>query len=373
MTPEKIESEKVVIKNEFGLTLAEEATAKSSFTPILIEKEAIAEQYNALIVKEMTIDVCNEFGALHWKLVKARTGIAAAHKVSKEYFLAGGRFCDAIKNKETALIEVMEAKCLEGKNYFAKIEEARILQLKKDREAKLSEVCENISAYPNLELMLDESFEALILEQKDLKEFRAAKAIEAENKRLEEEKALQLAETERLRVEAEEKEKERLRVEALRIENEKLLAQQIENEKIAAELKRVADEKLAKLAKDAKDEAERVAKVAADLKAKNDAIALEAKIASDKAIKDAKDEAERVAKEIEAIKLAEIAKEEAIKLAAKNALLAPDKDKFIAISQLIKEVAIPNFESEEAKKLSEILKSQIEKMCNWIESSANNL
>src|SRR5690606_10498366 len=80
------------------------------------------------------------------KIVKNRTqGINKWHKASKEFFLAGGRFVDAIKNKENQVNEEMESKLMDAENHFENLEKARIDKLQVERAEELSKYMEDIS------------------------------------------------------------------------------------------------------------------------------------------------------------------------------------------------------------------------------------
>lgn len=296
---------KVIKAEDFGLESAKVATIEQAFAPIIIERDALIQSYEAIVTKELTPSLIPEAKALKLKLVKIRTGIEKTHKLQKEYSLAMGRFIDAWKNKETEPVVEMESKLQEIETYFEKLEAERIEALKKQRLEKLSTVCDNASMF-SVELLSDEAFDSLFEGQRLAKEARDKEAREAkereekaaEEKRLadieaEKQREAQRLENERLKKEAQEREAkieaERKANEAkaakLKAENDaKLKAEQAErdriqreaNEKIEAERKEAArlrkelDDKIEaeRKANEAKLEAERLAKIEADKAAK---------------------------------------------------------------------------------------------------------
>lgn len=66
---------------EFGLEESNVATIEQAFAPKIIEREALVSQYEELISKEITPELCQDFKALRLKLVKVRTGIAEIHQI----------------------------------------------------------------------------------------------------------------------------------------------------------------------------------------------------------------------------------------------------------------------------------------------------
>ena len=257
---------KVIKAEDFGLESAKVATIEQAFAPIIIERDALIQSYEAIVTKELTPSLAHEAKALRLKLVKIRTGIASTHKIQKEYSLAMGRFIDAWKNKETEPVTQMESKLSEIETYFEKLEAERIEALKKQRLEKLSTVCDNASMF-SVELLSDEAFDSLFEGQRLAKEARDKEAREAKER---EDKA---AEEKRLAdIEAE---KQR---EAQRLENERLKKEAQEREakieaerKEAARLRKELDDKIEaeRKANEAKLEAERLAKLEAEKAAKS--------------------------------------------------------------------------------------------------------
>lgn len=238
---------KLIKAEDFGLEPAKVATIEQAFAPVIIERDALIQSYEAIVTKELTPSLANEAKSLRLKLVKIRTSIAATHKTQKEYSLAMGRFIDAWKNKETEPVSQMEAKLSEIETHFEKIEAERLETLKKERIEKLSTVCDNASIF-SVEIMTDEAFESLFEGQKLAKEARYKAAKEAKEREEKEAEEKRLAEIEA--------EKQR---EAQRLENERLKKEAQERE---AQIEKERKENEAKL------EAERLAKLEAEKAAK---------------------------------------------------------------------------------------------------------
>jgi colicin import membrane protein len=294
---------------EFGIEESKAVIIEQSFLPKIVERDGLISVYENILTKEISKEVCNEASTLRKKLVKVRTGIADIHKVEKAFYLASGRYVDALKNKHTLPIEQMEEKLAEIEKYYENIEKQRIADLQAARELELQPYeVENISA-----LALGVMAESVWVN------FLAGTKAAYDNKK----------EAERLAEEA--------RVEAARLEVERIEAQRIENERLKAEAaekeKQVAAERsaAAKVLADQKAEAERLLQVERDeaariAKIEADKVAAERKLAAEALAKE-QAAAKKIADELKARKDAE-AKAEADRIAAeKKAAKAPVKEK----------------------------------------------
>lgn len=305
--------EVIVSPKEFGIEESKAVVIEQSFLPKVVERDGLISVYENLLTKEINKETCVEAGNLRRKLVKVRTGIADIHKTEKAFYLASGRYVDALKNKHTLPIEQMEEKLAEIEKYFENQEKERIAKLQADRELELQPYeVENVSAL-SLGIMSDGIWAAFLTGTKTNYEAKKEAA------RIEAERMAAELKAERERIEAQRIENERLKKEAE--EREKVL--QAEREAAAAALKAQQD-KAAAEAKAAADKLEAERKEAARL----------AKIEADKAAA-IKAESDRLAAELQAKKEAE-AKAEADRIAAeKKAAKAPVKEKMrIAIHAL---------------------------------------
>jgi colicin import membrane protein len=258
----------------FGLELAKAQEMTSGLSTTIAEREVLKNAYIDVIELEINAENLPIFKELRLKIVKNRTqGIEKWHKTNKAFYLAGGRFVDAVKNKEIIVNEEMEAKLLEAEKYFENLEKQKAKELNDERISKIAPYLENAENM-NFAEFSDEDFEDLVfakkarfekaeadakaealrIEMERLAEIERQKVIEAENAKLK-------ADTKAKEIELQ-KERAKAKAEADRIEaenNAKLEAQRKENARLAKELQ---DKKAAEI----KAENERLAKIEAERK-----------------------------------------------------------------------------------------------------------
>jgi hypothetical protein len=100
------------------------------------------------------------------KIVKNRTqGIEKWHKANKAFYLAGGRFVDAVKNKEIVINEEMESKLLEAEKYFENLEKQKAKELNDDRIERIKPYVEDTTGL-DFAPMSDEDFDDYLLGKK---------------------------------------------------------------------------------------------------------------------------------------------------------------------------------------------------------------
>lgn len=350
----------IIDPKEYGLEEKQAEKMTSGLATVLVERKALEEVYNSVIVKELNAETFKEARELRLKVQKNRTtGIEAWHKTNKAFYLAGGRFVDAYKNKEVVVNEQMEAKLLEIEKYEQKLEADRKTKLKSDRLELLLPYEVDVQ-FISIEEMTEEQFTGFLANNKLAFETKKENERLAELDRIEADKKAEAERLERERLEAE-------RIEAQRLENERLKKEAEQREKeLEAERKRLSAEQakkdaeqkaeLERLAKEqaekdrlSKIESDRLAKMAAQEKAKSDKLAAELK---------AKQEAEdlSIANEkarIEAEENERIAKEKAT-------LLAPDKEKVRKLYDELLAIKMPEVESEEAKAIIKLVSESIE-------------
>lgn len=252
--PQPLEFSNEINPETFGLEPIKAKEMVSGLTTAIAERSVLRDAYLDVIELPINAETLPIFKELRLKIVKNRTqGIEKWHKTNKAFYLAGGRFVDAIKNKEVLVNEEMEVKLLEGEKYFENLEKEakRVLNLERIERIKL--YVEDAYAMDFSE-MNDYDFDDFVLGKKtrfenEQKEHEA-EALRIENERLEEierQKEIQ-AENERLKKELEKAEVER-KIEA---DNQAKIQAKIE-----AEIKRLNDEKT-------KAENERLAKIEAE-------------------------------------------------------------------------------------------------------------
>jgi len=387
----------IVKAEDFGVKEQQAKELTTGLESVKSERELLIEAYKDVITLEVTQDNLKTFKELRLKIVKNRTqGIEKWHKASKAYFLAGGKFCDAIKNKEILINTDMESKLMDAEKYFENLEKERIEKLTEERKAELIalEVSElelpsglgemNETVWKNylsgVELALKTRKEA---EKKaELERIEAERVEKLHNERKESitpywnfipsefkqdnfGKLTNSEWKERFDWTVSEKEKhdkEQLRIKA---ENEKL-----KKEAEAKEKARLAEEKKRKEKEESdQKERERLAKIEADkqakIKAEQDAklkVEREAKEKLEAELK-AKEEAEEKAKQEEADRLKKEAEEH--KKLAKAKALAPDRKKFNEYLLDIYNIELGDYETTEinshAEKFTEELKGLLSK------------
>jgi hypothetical protein len=341
----------IVNPKEFGLEENKALELTSGLTTILTERETLKNAYLDVIDLDINEDTLAVFKELRLKIVKNRTqGIEKWHKANKEFFLTGGRFVDAVKNKEILENERMEKALMEKEKHFENLEKERLKAIHNERVEKLLPFNYEIG---NVDFsgMDDNMFNAILLGA----ETNHKAKLEAE--RLAEEQRL-----EALRLEAEEKEKQRLEMERLKAENEakekQLELERIEAEKIRLAEKAKADAELAEQKRLADIEAKKQAEIIAKQKAEADKLAAELKAKADAELK----EKQRIEAENKA-------KLEAEKKAAK----APDKDKLIAAINDMPVFAVLNLKTKEAQDKADLIRDKYNAFKTWANEQINTL
>jgi len=322
----------IVDPKEFGLDEQKAKEVESAFTPVKIERDQLTENYEQIIKQEITPDLSKAAGELRWKIVKIRTATDKIHKTAKAFYLAGGRFVDAWKNKNNAVCEHMENTLFAIEDHFAAIEREKKEQILEQRKNELLELEVDISFF-NLADMPEESYIKLLETSKLQLQLKKEAELKAEQERIAKEKA-EAEERERIRIE-----NEKLKKEAE--QREKEIA--AEREKAEAERKRIEAENNKKL-EVARKERE---KIEAELKAKQDAERKEKQRLLD-------EEQKRVKAE-------------------KDALKAPDKVKLNELAAKIVSIQLPEVKSEEAKQILINVQELLNKTSNYIKEKSLSL
>ena len=177
----------VINPSEFGIDVKQAEQVSNSFAPKIAEIEGYQNVYSGIIQSELNKETMHQARELRLRLVKVRTGIAAIHKSEKAFYLAAGRFVDALKNKLTEPVEQMEEKLLEIEETEKRLEAERIARVKAERESELSKYCENVSLFP-LGEMTQEAYEQLLNGQILAYEAKKKAEEEAEIARIEKER-----------------------------------------------------------------------------------------------------------------------------------------------------------------------------------------
>jgi len=128
------------------------------------EREALQEQFNEVIKMDIELPETHKLARdLRLRIQKNRTqGISVWHKNTKDFFLRGGQFVDAIKRRETAVNEAME-KDLEQIERYAEIQEQkRIEKMRLDRISKAAKYQDYLPSSVDLGLITEEEFIKLL-------------------------------------------------------------------------------------------------------------------------------------------------------------------------------------------------------------------
>jgi colicin import membrane protein len=253
----------IIKAEDYGLETEKAEELTVGLKVVKAERELLVKEFEEVSKLELIQENLPKFKALRLKIVKNRTqGINKWHKTNKEFFLTGGKFVDAIKNKENAINEQMEEKLINAEKHFENLEKERIAKLQDERVFLLSEFVEDASER-DLASMENDVWESYLATKKQSHLDKIQAELDAEKER-------------QAKIKAEKEEQERIRK-----ENAKLKAEAEERERLA------------------KIESEKRAKAEAERKAKEDA---ERKIREEKERKEraeyeTKLKAEREAKE----------------------------------------------------------------------------
>lgn len=225
----------------FGIEPVKAKEMVSGLDSVFAERQVLKDAYLDVIQLDINSENLPTFKELRLKFVKIRTSINSWHKANKAFYLAGGRFVDAIKNKEIAETEEIEAKLMEAEKFFENQEKQKAKDLNDTRIAKILPWVENA-----------ENMDFKEFSDEDFDDFVFGKKVKFEQ-RIAEEKS-----------EAERVEKERL------AELERKKAIEAENAKLKAEAESREAELQAKKEAEIKAENDRIAKIEAEEKVKKE-------------------------------------------------------------------------------------------------------
>lgn len=197
---------------EYGLTSDKAKEVELGFSPSIEKLNELKPEYDLLIQKEISVDVCKEAKNLRLRFVKVRTGTEKIHKALKAFYLAGGRFVDAWKNKQMTISEEVEQKLKDIEEYYERIE----IKKKEERKVLRLQELEKIEhTGEGLDILeMDDSLWAIVFTglKKEYLDRKEAE-LKTEEERIAKEKAEREAqerirkENDRLKKEAEEKDR----------------------------------------------------------------------------------------------------------------------------------------------------------------------
>lgn len=174
--------------SEFGIQEKQAEEMTKGLKATLKERELLIDAFEDVSTLEINEENIPIFKELRLKIMKNRTqGIEKWHKANKAFFLAGGRFVDAIKNKEVAINREMEQFLMDGEKYFENQEKERIAKIEKERYDLLCQYMDN-PIIPDLGKMDDEVFNAFLGAKKKEWEDRQEELRKQEEERIRKEK-----------------------------------------------------------------------------------------------------------------------------------------------------------------------------------------
>ena len=268
--------------SDYGLDVVKAKEMTNGLSTILEERIILSDAYKEVISMDITKENLSVFKGLRLRIRDNRTkGIDKWHFANKAFYLAGGRFVDAIRNREIIENNRMEKALLGAENHFLNLAKEELAKIQGERVLE-------ISKYVTLDKVIDFS----AMDEDVWEAYRDAKKKTYENQleveaQIEKERqaVLQAEKDEQNRIK---KENDKLRAEAkernrlAKIESEKRVQQDLKKEREASELIK-------------KQETEKLEKLEAELKAKKDAEIAAEKLRLSLELK-AKEEAEVLAK-----------------------------------------------------------------------------
>ncbi len=122
---------------EYGLEESKAKEIEALFRPMLAKMTELEKEYNSVIRMKPSEATCTKAHDLRLKYVKIRTGTAVIHKVTKEFYLRGGKFVDGWKNAQLFASQGLEGKLMQIEQHFENLEKERKEKLQESRSAEL--------------------------------------------------------------------------------------------------------------------------------------------------------------------------------------------------------------------------------------------
>lgn len=352
-TPEKVIEQITSLERQANLPEDATLSLRSTFADYYAEITDWREKCAMITNQE---DETNQKVArdIRLGLRKVRCKVENVRKDLKAESLRRGRAIDGMAHILEDLCAPVEARLLEIEQYAELQEKARVTAIVDERTAQLAELEADPTAY-NLGAMDQSTFDLV------LGGIRKAKADREETERK--------AEADRIEREA----KERAENERVRAENERLKKEAEANAEVEKMEQAKRDAKTAKI--EAEHKAER-AEAKANAKAESDAI--EAKTRKEREDAAAKLKAEREAREKLEREAAETARIEGERIAAEKAeqeakAKAPDKDKIVDFAEQVRNLEVPQMETDTGKDAKTKIDEKIKAFSEWIMNIAEEM
>lgn len=136
----------VINANEYGISSEKEQELLKNLPQIKEERASLETQYNEVIKLDIEDpETAKAAKKLRLLIQKNRTqGINEWHKASKEFFLRGGQFCDAVKRLESQVNERMEFALAEIEEHQERKLAQQLADLQKERAEMLRPYVQNV-------------------------------------------------------------------------------------------------------------------------------------------------------------------------------------------------------------------------------------
>lgn len=366
-----------------------------SFAPMFSGARDIISKSKAIVVTDVGQKLETKLACEYRKALKnLRIDADKTRKSLKEDSLRRGKAIDGFYNILLDIIAPEETRLEEQEKFVERKEQERKAALKIKREKALAPYGIDASFYA-LGEMPDESWAQLLENTRVAHEAKLAAArkadeerIRLENERLKEEARIR-EENERLKKEAAEKE-EALRLERIEFERKRKAEQdaafaaaeatrkRVEEERRAAEEKaRIEQDRIRADAEAARKQAEETArqeKLRLQALAEVERQKIEtARLAAEAEAKKQREAREKLEAEALAAKAAAGRKVAEEAEAARQASLAPDRDKLLAFAGELGALRYPELSSEEARVVSSETYKRVQKLVEWITREASVL
>lgn len=175
--------------SDYGIEKSKVNELMGNLPQIVKERSVLEKQFDQVIKLDIkNNETAKQAHDLRLLIQKNRTkGVNVWHKTSKDYFLKGGQFIDAIKRREIAVNERMENDLLEIEKYQERKEEERIQKIREERFLELTKY-ERTAGGIDVGLMDDDIWSLYLSGVKTSYDLRKKAEKEAEAERIENER-----------------------------------------------------------------------------------------------------------------------------------------------------------------------------------------
>ena len=359
---------------DYGLDEKKATELIGNLPQIKDERKVLEVQYEEIIKLDIELlETQQRARDLRLLIQKNRTqGIMIWHKTTKDFFLRGGQFVDAIKRKEVAVNERMENGLEEIEKYAEIQKKERLEKLQSDRAEKLSKYIEDAHER-DLASMDEDVWKAYFSTKKQEYEDRIAAEKKAEEDRKENKRLDKIENARRLEIAPYSDFIKKEALPDIRNMDEKRYQSFLngfkhrkaeydtEQERIRKENERIRKEQETERKK---VEAERKAR---DEKQRKEREAFEAKL------KKERKERQKAEAEIKAKKEAEEAERKKVEEEKRKAELAPDKEKLLAFAGCLDNIERPVLKSETTRQILSSAIIAIQRITSMIHEETENL